>query len=64
MEVHQRRDAHKFPHGLFDPKWRLSLCAVAQYLEGYFDKGELKSDGKIGELRRKTVVSIDKHFHR
>jgi hypothetical protein len=53
---------HKFPHGLFDPKWRLSLCTAAQYLEGYFDKAEVKSDGKIGELRRKTVVSIDKHF--
>ena len=57
-----RRDRHEFPHGLFDPKWKLSLCTVAQYLQGYFDHGELKSNGEIGELHRKTIVSLDKHF--
>jgi hypothetical protein len=37
-----RRDTNEVPHGLFDPKWKLSLCTVAQYLQGYFDHGELK----------------------
>jgi hypothetical protein len=47
---------------LFDPAWRLSLCTVAQYLQGYFDHGELKSSGDAGELQRKTIISLDKHF--
>ena len=57
-----RRDTHEFPHGLFDPDWRLTLTTIAQYLEGYFDHSELKSDGLTGELRRKAFVSLDKHF--
>jgi hypothetical protein len=57
-----RRDTNEFPHGLFDPKWRLSLCTMAQYLKGYFDHGELKSEGLFGELSRKTVISLDKHY--
>lgn len=57
-----RRDNNEFPHGLFDPAWKLSLCSVAGYLRGYFDKSEVKSDGETGELKRKTVISIDKHF--
>lgn len=57
-----RRDNHEFPHGLFDPGWRLRLKTVAEALAGYFRHEEPKSVGETGELRRRIIVSLDKHF--
>jgi hypothetical protein len=57
-----RRDNNEFPHGLFDPAWRLKLQTVADVLRWYFYHDEVKSSGDVGELRRKVVVSLDKHY--
>ena len=57
-----RKDNNEFPHGLFDPAWRLRLQTVADRLQGYFDHPEPKSIGRVGELKRKIVVSVDKHY--
>ena len=57
-----RRDTNEFPHGLFDPAWRLKLQTVADVLRWYFYHDEVKSSADVGELRRKVVVSLDKHY--
>jgi hypothetical protein len=57
-----RKDNNEFPQGLFDPKWKLRLQTVADRLQGYFDHPEPKSNGRVGELKRKIVVSLDKHY--
>ena len=57
-----RRDNNEFPHGLFDPAWRLKLQTVADKLRGYFYHDEIKSSGEAGQLQRKIVVSLDKHY--
>jgi hypothetical protein len=57
-----RRDNNEFPHGLFDPAWKLKLQTVADKLRGYFYHEEIKSSGDVGQLRPKVVVSLDKHF--
>jgi hypothetical protein len=56
-----RKDNNEFPHGLFDPAWKLKLQTVADRLQGYFDHTKPKSNGRVGELKRKIVVSLDKH---
>jgi hypothetical protein len=57
-----RRDNNEFPHGLFDPEWRLRLQTVAEALRGYFRHEEPKSVGDVGVLKRRTIVSLDKSF--
>lgn len=57
-----RRDNNEFPHGLFNPEWKLRLETVAEALRGYFDHEEPKSVGSFGKLRRRHIVSLDKHF--
>src|SRR5262249_5461679 len=57
-----RRDNNEFRRGLFDPAWRLRLETVAETLAGYFRHEEPKSVGDAGELRRRGIVSLDKHF--
>jgi hypothetical protein len=57
-----RRDNNEFPHGLFDPAWRLKLETVAETLAGYFRHEEPKSVGETEELKRRVIVSLDKHF--
>jgi hypothetical protein len=46
-----RKDNNEFPHGLFDPKWKLRLQTVADRFQGYFDHPEPKSNGRVGELK-------------
>ena len=57
-----RRDNNEFPHGLFDPAWRLKLETMAETLSRYFRHEEPKSVGETGELKRRVIVSLDKHF--
>jgi len=57
-----RRDNNEFPYGLFDPAWRLKLETMAETLPGYFRHEEPKSVGETGELKRRVIVSLDKHF--
>jgi hypothetical protein len=47
---------------LFNPDWKLRLQTVADRLRGYFDHPEPKSNGRVGELKRKIIVSLDKHY--
>jgi hypothetical protein len=57
-----RKDNNEFPHGLFDPAWKLKLQTVADRLQGYFNHPEQKSNGRVGQLKRKIVVSLDKYY--
>jgi hypothetical protein len=58
--LHSRRGARAALGAQSTRKCR--SAPFAQYLRGYFVHGELKSDGETGELKRKIVVSLDKHF--